>query len=113
MNFLSGGIFSSSANTNGLSSFASGNGSIMLDLGPWMTQANTSDAGIPGLVDGLNTLLCAGQLSNAAKSIIVNYVANTSRFPLASPVPTNPQMRDRVRAVVHLITASPEFSVQR
>jgi uncharacterized protein (DUF1800 family) len=113
MNFLSGGIFSSSANTNGLSSFASGNGSIMLDLGPWMTQANTSDAGIPGLVDSLNTLLCAGQLSGAAKNIIVNYVANTSRFPLASPVPTNTQMRDRVRAVVHLITASPEFSVQR
>ena len=45
MNFLSGGIFSSSGNTNGLSSFASGNGSIMLDIGPWMTPANTSNAG--------------------------------------------------------------------
>jgi hypothetical protein len=113
MNFLSGGIFSSSGNTNGLSSFAGGNGSIMLDLGPWMTPANTSDAGIPGLVDSLNTLLCAGQLSTAAKNIIVNYVANTSRFPLANPTPTNTQMRDRVRAVVHLIVSSPEFIVQR
>jgi len=113
MNFISGGIFSSSGNTNGLSSFASGNGSIMLDLGPWMTQANTANAGIPALVDSLNTLLCAGQLSAAAKNIIVTYVAVTSRFPLASPVPTNSQMRDRVRAIVHLITASPEFSVQR
>jgi hypothetical protein len=113
MNFLSGGIFSSSGNTNGLSSFIGGNGSIMLDLGPWMTVANTSDAGIPGLVDSLGTLLCAGQLSTAAKNVIVTYVANTSRFPLASPTPTNTQMRDRVRAVVHLIVSSPEFIVQR
>jgi hypothetical protein len=85
----------------------------MLDLGPWMTVANTSDAGIPGLVDSLGTLLCAGQLSTAAKNVIVTYVANTSRFPLASPTPTNTQMRDRVRAVVHLIVSSPEFIVQR
>ncbi len=113
MNFLSSAIFSSSGNTNGLSSFSSGNGSIMLDVGPWMTPAITSNAGIPGLVDGLNTLLCAGQLSTAAKSIIVSYVADTSRFPLTNPTPTNAQMRDRVRAVVHLIASSPEFIVQR
>jgi hypothetical protein len=113
MNFLSGGIFSSGGNTNGLSSFASGNGSIMIDLGPWMTPANTSNAGIPGLVDSLNTLLCSGQLSAAAKNIIVTYVADNSRFPLANPTPTNAQMRDRVRAIVHLLTASPEFIVQR
>jgi hypothetical protein len=113
MNFLTGGIFNNSGNTNGLSSFASGNGSIAMDIGPWMTAAYTSDAGIPALVEGLNTALCAGQLSSAAKSIIVNYVASTSRFPLASPTPTNSQMRDRVRAVVHLIVSSPEFIIQR
>jgi hypothetical protein len=78
-----------------------------------MTPARTSNAGIPGLVDGLNTILCAGQLSAACKNIIVTYVADTSRFPLATPTPTHAQMRDRVRAVVHLITASPEFIVQR
>jgi hypothetical protein len=113
MNFLSGAIFSSGGNTNGLSSFASGNGSIMIDLGPWMTPANTSNAGIPGLVDSLSTLLCSGQLSAAAKNIIVTYVANTTNFPLDSPTPNNTQMRNRVRAIVHLITASPEFTVQR
>jgi hypothetical protein len=110
MNFLSGAIFSSGGNTNGLSSFASGNGSIMLDLGPWMTPANTSNAGIPGLVDNLNTLLCSGQLSPASKTIIINYVVG---LPFTNPIPTNSQMRDRVRAIVHLITASPEFIVQR
>jgi hypothetical protein len=111
MNFLWGGIFNNSANTNGLSSFNGGSGGIMLDLGPWMTPALTSDAGIPGLVDGLSTVLCAGQLSPAAKTVIVNYVANTSRFPYTTP--THTQMRDRVRAVVHLIVSSPEFLIQK
>jgi len=83
----------------------------MLDLGPWMTPALTSDAGIPGLVDGLSTVLCAGQLSPAARTVIVNYVANTSRFPYTTP--THTQMRDRVRAVVHLIVSSPEFLIQK
>ena len=50
-----------------------------------------------GLVDALNSLLCAGQLSRRAKTIIVNYVANP-RFPYTTPTAT--QMRDRVRAVV-------------
>jgi len=84
---------------------------VSLDLGPWMTPALTSDAGIPSLVDSLNSALCAGQLSPAAKTLIVNYVANTSRFPYTTP--TFPQMRDRVRAVVHLIALSPDFAIQR
>ena len=74
-------------------------------------QAVYVDEGV--LLDALNTLLCAGQLSAAAKSIIVNYVADTTRFPYTSPTPTNTQMRDRVRAVVHLIVSSPEFIVQK
>ncbi|MCL4787429.1 MAG: DUF1800 family protein [Verrucomicrobia bacterium] len=112
MNYLANGIFNNGSNTNGLSSFASGNGAIMLDFSPWMTPALTADAGIPTLVDALNSLLCAGQLSPAAKTIIVNYVANP-RFPYASPTPTHAQMRDRVRAVVHLIVTSPDFTIQR
>jgi len=75
-------------------------------------RRNTADAGIPGLVDGLSTLLCAGQLSAAAKGIIVTYVANTARFPY-SATPTGAQMRDRVRAVAHLILTSPDFIIQR
>jgi len=113
MNFLTGGVLNNGSNTNGLSSFTGGGGSIGMDIGPWMTPAGTANAGIPGTVDALNTLLCAGQLSAAAKSIIVNYVADTARFPYASPTPTHAQMRDRVRAIVHLIVSSPEFIVQR
>jgi hypothetical protein len=62
-------------------------------------------------VDGLSTLLCAGQLSPAAKSIIVSYVANNANF--AYTTPTNTQMRDRVRAVIHQIVNSPDYIIQR
>jgi len=109
-NFFSTSIFNNSANTNGLSSFAGGNGAIGLDLSPWMKPAYTSDAGIPGLVDSLSSLLCAGQVSSATKQIIITYVAN-ARFPYTTP--TNTQMRDRVRAVAHLLILSPEFAIQR
>ena len=112
MNFMEGGILNNAANTNGLSSFVGGNGAVALDLGPWMTVNYTSNAGISSLVDALNSLLCAGQLSAGAKTVIVNYVANTANFPLSSP-PTSTQMRNRVRAVLHLLVSSPDFIIQR
>ena len=112
MNFLAGGILNNTGNTNGLSSFTGGNGSLVLDIGPWMTTNNTAAAGVPGLVDGLNSLLLAGQLSVGAKTNIVNYVTNTVNFPFGTP-PTQTQIRDRVRAVVHLIISSPDFSIQK
>lgn len=108
MNFLTLGILGNTGNTNGLSSFSSGNGAITLDLGPWMTPAYTSNAGLPGLVDELNTLLCGGQLSANAKTTIVNYATT-----LAYTTPTATQMRDRVRAVVHLIVNAPEYTIQK
>lgn len=76
-----------------------------------MTPALTSDAGIPGLIDALNTQLCGGELSPAAKTLFVNFI--TSRLPYTTPTPTSSQMRDRVRAAVHFITTSPEFNIQR
>ena len=63
MNFIEGGILENTGNTNGLSSFTGGNGSIVLNLAPWMTTNYTANAGIPTLVSNLNTLLAAGQLS--------------------------------------------------
>jgi hypothetical protein len=111
MNFNEGAILGNTGNTNGLSSFAGGNGSIVLDLGPWMTTKYTTNSGIPVLVDALNTLLVAGQLSPDVQSSIVSYVASTN-FPYSTP-PTQTQMRDRVRAVVHLITSSPDFLIQK
>ena len=113
MNFLESGILTNSTsnannvNTNGLSSYTTGSGAIMLDLNPWMGTNFTADANVLGLVNSLNTVLVAGQLSNAATTNIVNYVTNN--FPTSLPT----WRRDRVRAVVHQIINSPVFIIQR
>jgi hypothetical protein len=114
MNFIEGGILNNTGNTNGLSSFTGtgGNGAIVIDIAPWMTTNYTSDTGIPMLVSNLNTLLAAGQLSAAAQTNIIGYVANTNNFSCNTP-PTQTQMRDRVRAVVHLIASSPDYIIQK
>ncbi|HEV2455019.1 MAG TPA: DUF1800 family protein, partial [Verrucomicrobiae bacterium] len=112
MNFLEGGILNNTGNTNGLSSFTSGNGSIVLNIAPWMTTNYTSNAGIPSLVSALNTYLAAGEVSAMTQSNIINYVANTTNFAYSTP-PTQTQIRDRVRAVIHLITSSPDYVIQK
>ena len=111
-NFIEGGILNNTGNTNGLSSFSGGNGSIVLDLAPWMTPAYTADAGIPNLVSNLDTLLVAGELSYGAQTNIIGFVANTNNFTFSSP-PSQTQMRDRVRAVVHLIASAPDYIIQK
>jgi hypothetical protein len=111
LNFLQAGILGNANNTNGLTSFNNGNGAITLDIGPWMTTGYTATTGgISNLVDNLSTLMTGGQISAGAKSQIVNYVATLS---YGSPTPTAAQIRDRVRAAVHLILDSPEFTIQK
>ncbi len=97
MNFIEGGILNNTGNTNGLSSFTGGNGSIVLNIAPWMTTNYTSNAGIPTLVSTLNTFLAAGQLSAAAQSNIVSFVANTTNFPYSTPPNSNADARPRAR----------------
>ena len=113
MNFIEGGILNNTGNTNGLSSFTGGNGSIVLNISSWMNTNYTADAGIPMLVSNLNTLLVAGQLSTAAQTNIIGYVANTNNFSYTTKAPTQTQMRDRIRAVVHLIVSSPDYIIQK
>jgi hypothetical protein len=107
MNFLSGGLFGTSGdnnNTNGLSSFNNSGGDIYIDIAPWMTPAYTLTPG--NLVDALNSLLCGGQLSAATRTQIINYVTTL-------PSTTVANQRDRARAVIQLITYSPDYTVQR
>jgi len=114
MNFMESGLLNNTGNTNGPSSFSNSSGAggtLTMDVGPYMTPAYTSNTGISSLVDTLNSLLCAGQLLSASKTYIVNYVGNTSNFPYTTP--TASQMRDRVRAVVHLILTSPDCIIQK
>ncbi len=100
-------------NANGFGSFRAGSGAIAMDLGPYMTPAQTnSAAAITTLVDTMNTILTGGNMLASTKSSIVSFVANTTNFPL-SATPTNSQMRDRVRTIVQLIVVSPEFAIQK
>jgi len=109
MNFLEAGMLNNTGNTNGLSSFSNGDGDIVMDIGPWMTTNYTSAAGLPGLVDNLNSVLLAGQLNASAKTSIVNYATSLAY----STPPTQAQIRDRVRAVIHLLVSSPDFTIQK
>jgi hypothetical protein len=137
-NFIGQGIFSTSTGSD-FTSYKDGSGAVVLDVQQTMpagvAQAGvnfinpslsaggvslTSNAGIPALFDLLNAHLTGGNLSAATKTTIVNFVTNASPnyFPYTyvSGTPTATQltqMRDRVRAVVHLIITSPEYSIQR
>jgi uncharacterized protein (DUF1800 family) len=113
MNFIEGGLLGNGNNTNGLTSYPGGGGAIVLDLGPWMTQGYTSDANIGSLVDALNSLLCADQLSSGARTYIVSHVGTTANYAYTAASPTMVQMRDRARAVLHLILNSPDYTIQR
>ena len=66
-----------------------------------------ADANVPALVDSLSSVLVAGQLASAARNNIVGYV--TTNFPTSSST----WRRDRVRAVVHQIIDSPDYTIQR
>ncbi len=112
MNFIEGGILNNTGNTNGLSSFTGGNGSIVLNIGPWLSTNYTANAGIPSLVNALNTYLAAGEVSPTAQSNIVSYITKTNSFAYSNP-PTKTQMRDRVRAAIHLIVNSPDYIIQK
>jgi hypothetical protein len=98
-------------NLNGLSSFNSGGGAIVFDIGEFMTPTQTSNAGIPALIDAIANRLVGGPLTAGTKTAIQNLVANNTNFPYTTP--TNQQMRDRVRAVIHQIIVSAEYGVQK
>jgi hypothetical protein len=112
MNFLYNGVIPA-GNTSGLTSFKTGGGAIWLDLSTWVTPANTSNSGIPGLIDSIGALLMGGPPSAAVRTYIINYVANTTNFPYTTPTPTTTQMANRVRAVVHMLLISPDFTIQK
>ena len=104
-----GTLTNNSGNTNGYVTFFGAN-AITMDLAPYMTPAQTSSAGVPTLVNDLGVLLTGGNLTDATKLTIGNY-ANTLAY--TTPTPTATQMRDRVRAIVHLIVTSAEFAIQK
>jgi uncharacterized protein (DUF1800 family) len=100
------------ASSNSLIGFRQ-DGSVMMDVEPWVTPDYTgSTNGLSALVDGLNTLLLGGQLSAAAKAVIVNYTSDPANFPYDTP-PTPAQMSAIVLDAVYLIAISPDFIIQK
>ena len=87
----------------------------MIDLRPWM---GIGPGGLPwvhnsnlsALIDELNTQLMAGKLPAAAKTEIT---AHATSLAYTAAAPTPGQLRDRIRAVVHLIVTSPDFTIQK
>ena len=68
----------------------------------------------PGTVDaGYRGEIKVTLLNTDTSQTIINFVANTTNFPYTTAAPTATQMRDRVRAIVHLILTSAEYAVQK
>jgi uncharacterized protein (DUF1800 family) len=106
-----GTVSNSSSNTNGNIALL-GSNAVTMDLAPYMTADQTGNAAIPGLVDKLGVLLTGGNLSAASKTTISNYVANNTNFPFGT-TPSATEIRNRVRAIVHLIVTSAEYAIQK
>ena len=71
------GTGGSNGNLNGLNSFNNGNGMVVVDLGAYMTNAKTADAGIPGLIDELASILVGAPLDatpNGPRDMIRDFV---------------------------------------
>jgi hypothetical protein len=98
-------------NLNGLSSFNNGGGSVVMDIGNYMSM-DCTNAGIPALIDAISNLLVGAPLIANTKTTIQNFVANATNFPMTGSG-TNQQKRDRVRAIIHLIITSTEYTVQK
>ncbi len=98
----------SATNPNGYSSFKN-SGAIMSDLSPFMTPEQTANDAIPDLVDTLSLRMIGRELESAQRTIISDFALTQT---LSNP-PTNTQMRDRVRAIVHLIATSAEYAIQK
>lgn len=87
-NFMFGGIFSSSSDpaagpSTGFSSFSNGGGSIAFDIGAWLQNGPggvpwASDANLSALIDEMNKLLMAGQMTSAMKTLVQNYAQGLS-----------------------------------
>ncbi|MEQ1747842.1 MAG: DUF1800 family protein [Prosthecobacter sp.] len=62
------------SNLNGLSSFNNGSGTVVMNIEPYMTNAKTSDNGIPALIDELADLLVGAPLVPSVKTKIQKFV---------------------------------------
>lgn len=81
-----------------------GSDRITLTLDPALVALANNNANIPGLIDRLNTLYCAGQLNAAARSALIDAI--TALTPVSDGT-------TKLRSALQLIATSPQFAVQR
>ena len=141
-NFIYNGVFNPGTAGTYYSAFKSGNGSIMLDFTPWTegtlaeawlgvkpapAEEWTSNKNLGTLIDRMNTLLLGGQLPSTgtnkytasppvivnAKRAIQDFVVNAVNVGYTNSNPTADQKRNRMRAIIHLLTTSPDFTIQK
>lgn len=99
-NFFYNGIFNPS-DTNGISSFRTGQHALVLDFSPWLVDDATNiglgapvsttvpwthNQNIARLIDQMSVMLAANQLSSSAKTLIRNFVS----MPITSISTGNP-----------------------
>lgn len=122
-NFIYGGFFNPN-NPSGLVSFKDGNGRFSMDISAWMglrpsatgywtdnNVATPANDNLRNLIRQLSTLLMAGQMTTAMENEIYAQVSNTTNIPYNSATESN--RRDRVRAVIHFILTSPQYTIQK
>ena len=85
---------------------------------PTITATYAKELALAGdaaaLINWLNLILCAGQLSSATQTIIINALNATPLLPgTATPDAIKNAKIDRVCAAVLLIMASPEYLIQK
>ncbi|MGB8169876.1 MAG: DUF1800 family protein [Chthoniobacteraceae bacterium] len=76
------------------------------------TFAPTINGTFTATVTGTNTFTVPVNCTSIASLNVANAGFPIS-FPMTSPTPSNQQMRDRVRAIIHLILTSAEYAVQK
>lgn len=120
MNFVKGGKISSISTGNPCT--------ITTNVPHNRTVGQTFSVTISGVTGGtfsptINTTYTATATGSSTFTVPVNCSSITGlnvtnagypvTFPMSSPTPTNQQMRDRVRAIIHLILTSAEYAVQK
>lgn len=120
-NYLYDGIYGTHLGT-GLTSFGEQN--ITMDFGPWIGDRNgtpegtdywTDDNNLSDLIREMSKLLMASSMSDGLEDAIYNYVSKTAANYISYPPSgaTEAQRRDRFSAILHFISVSSEFTIQK
>ena len=112
LNYMQGIISATQTGVNGATSTTGGD--MYADYGNLMALAELPTAANPSkLVDEVNLLLCARQLSNTTTALMTTTVGAMTGTVPNNAASTASNLRNRVYATVLMAMASPEYLVQK